>query len=168
MPIKAVHSALPLNASAALLLIISTLIERAPLLVWNVSASVPVGLYMLRPEASHVGDTAAVRLPLHVRQVADDRRYLPASFLLLKPVAAMPGDRVCRWQTRIFINGQLRAEAAHRDAARRPMPVWQGCRRLRAGEIFVLSPSNGSFDSRYFGPIGQDAVVGIARPIVTL
>lgn len=167
MIVKRCQGALLLTTLAALVLICVSFVERPPRLIWNDTASVPVGLYTLRPLISRVGDIVAVRLPVRSRRLADDRRYLPASALLLKPVAALPGDRVCRWQRRIFINDQFRAEAAYRDAAHRAMPVWQGCRHLKSGEIFVLSPSKDSFDSRYFGPIRRDAIVGIARAIMT-
>lgn len=40
--------------------------------------------------------------------------------------------------------------------------------RLRANELFLLSEtSDASFDSRYFGPITVDRVIGRARPLWT-
>lgn len=153
--------------AATLILIASSFVERPPRLIWNITASVPIGLYVLSPEMPRIDEIVAVHVPVHARQLAEDRRYLPASALLLKPVAAMPGDRVCNWQRRIVINGRVRAMAAYRDGEQRFMPTWQGCRRLQTSEIFVLSPSKDSFDSRYFGPIRRDAIVGVARPIVT-
>jgi len=153
--------------TTAVVLIASSCVERPPRFIWNSSASVPVGLYVLSPEMPRIGGMVAVHMPIHARQMAEDRRYLPANALLLKPIAAMPGDRVCYRQKRIFINGRVGATAAFHDTAQRLMPVWQGCRRLQASEIFVLSPQQNSFDSRYFGPIRRDAVVGVARPVVT-
>ena len=48
----------------------------------------------------------------------------------------------------------------------RPLPSWQQCRRLRSGELFLLSVTNpASFDSRYFGPVRATAVIGVARPV---
>ena len=167
MTIRTTPCVLLLKAAAALFLIWSSFAERPPRLVWNASASVPIGLYALKAEAARVGDIVALRLPRHVRRQAGARRYLPANALLLKPVAAASGDRVCRWQTRIHVNGRFHAEAARHDTARRRMPVWQGCRHLHQNEIFVLSPSRASFDSRYFGPIHRDAVVAPARPVWT-
>jgi type IV secretory pathway protease TraF len=48
----------------------------------------------------------------------------------------------------------------------RPLHAWSACRRLRPGELFLLSTTNpASFDSRYFGPVRADAVLGVAHPI---
>lgn len=121
----------------------------------------------MSPGSLRIESIAVLRLPPLARRLAARRRYLPANAVLLKPVAAMAGDRVCRWQGRVLINGEHRAEAAFRDFAGRLLPIWQGCRRLQQDELFVLSTTSGSFDSRYFGPVRQDAVIGIARPLVT-
>ena len=101
-----------------------------------------------------------MRLPAAAAELAHARGYLPRRALLLKPVVAVGGDRVCRWRSRILINGKLRAVAADQDRAGRQLPVWRGCRPLRPGEIFVLSLKPGSFDSRYFGVLTRDCTVG--------
>ena len=52
------------------------------------------------------------------------------------------------------------------DRLGRPLPSWRQCRRLRPGELFLLSRTNpASFDSRYFGPVSASAVIGVARPV---
>lgn len=150
----------------AVVLVSVSSIESSPRLLWNGSKSVPVGLYVVSSGPCSVGKIAALRLPPFAKRLAARRRYLPANAVMLKPVAAMPGDRVCRWQRRISINGQFRAEAARHDSSGRLMPIWQGCQVLRNDEIFVLSTTSGSFDSRYFGPIRRDAVIGIAKSLV--
>ena len=59
-------------------------------------------------------------------------------------------------------------QARERDGRGRPLPVWQGCRVLAAGEIFVMNwQSADSFDGRYFGPIPSSAVIGDAIPVWT-
>jgi conjugative transfer signal peptidase TraF len=96
---------------------------------------------------------------------AADRGYLPRSAYLLKTVAAASGDRVCRYGGHIFVRGVFTAHALETDSRRRPMPVWQGCRTLPAGELFLLSHAPDSFDSRYSGPVQVEQVVGRATPI---
>ncbi len=103
-----------------------------------------------------------MRLPAAAAELALARGYLPRHALLLKPVAASGGDCVCRWGRYILINGRLRAVAADRDRAGRPLPVWRGCRTLAPGDVFVLSLKPGSFDSRYFGVLARDDTVGRA------
>jgi conjugative transfer signal peptidase TraF len=137
-----------------------------PLLIWNASASVPTGLYWVERKSPGAADLAVVRLPAHVAGLAADRRYLAHSAYLLKPVAAISGDRVCRFGGHVFIRGTLTARALSMDNRRRPLPRWQGCRTLRPRESFLLSKEPGSFDSRYFGPIRAEHVVGRAMLIL--
>jgi type IV secretory pathway protease TraF len=80
----------------------------------------------------------------------------------LKPVAAVVGDRVCRFGARVFVLYRFAAFALHSDSAGRPMPIWHGCRTLKAGEIFLLAGHPASFDSRYFGALRTEHAVGRA------
>lgn len=71
----------------------SMVVHPAPRLIWNETASVPVGLYRLHPvPAPHVGDLVAVRLPEREAMLLARRGYLPSGVPLLKPVAAVAGS----------------------------------------------------------------------------
>jgi conjugative transfer signal peptidase TraF len=137
-----------------------------PLLVWNVSASAPIGLYAIggRSEIS-AGDTVLTRVPERWRALAGARRYIPINVPLVKRVAAEPGDAVCALGHEIFVNGRWIAERRERDGAGRPMPLWSGCVTLRRGALFLLMDSPDSFDGRYFGPTERGDVIGKARLI---
>jgi conjugative transfer signal peptidase TraF len=137
----------------------------APLLVWNASPSVPVGLYRLSFRPSQTAALAVVRLPEPLRIFAETRGYLGKGALLIKPVVADAGDTVCRHGSLVTINGRAAARANPSDAKGRPLPAWSGCFLLRASDIFVLSADPDSFDSRYMGPIDRAHVVGFALPI---
>jgi conjugative transfer signal peptidase TraF len=139
-----------------------------PLLVWNASPSVPIGFYRAALRPPRTGALAILRLREPHRALAEVRGYLGPRALLIKWVAAVAGDRVCRYGSLVTINARLAAHARASDAAARPLPAWQGCTRLSAGQIFVLSAAPGSFDSRYFGPVDGTDVVGTAAPIWTL
>ena len=138
-------------------------------LIWNVSASVPLGLYRIEPAAHlRAGDLAALRPPPALARFMAARRYVEANALLLKPVAAVPCAAVCREANLITIDGAPRAAALGEDRSGRPLPSWSGCRRLEPGELFLLAPSSlDSFDSRYFGPVRISHVVGRAVPLWT-
>jgi conjugative transfer signal peptidase TraF len=132
-------------------------------LLWNASASAPVGLYLITPATSlEVGDMVAVRTPAGVRKLAAMRGYLPSGVPLVKRIAATRGSRVCAMRTRIIVNGLTLAHRRKRDAEGRLMPWWNGCRRLRTGQFLLLNRPAGSFDSRYFGPVGKEAILGKA------
>lgn len=138
-----------------------------PRLVYNASDSVPVGWYRISPADSLAsGDLVLVRLPSEVRSLAAQRGYLPANVPLLKTVAAKAPQRVCVQGSQVRIDGELVVRRLRWDRQGRALPTWQACRHLVGNELFLLSSSNpASFDSRYFGPVSVDAVIGRAQPL---
>lgn len=146
----------------------AALVPKHPRLVWNTTASTPVGLYTTLRGSPRRGELALIDPPRQVRGLAVARGYLTPASLLIKPVAAVSGDRVCRVGLKVWISGRKLATARVADAQRRRLPVWRGCQVLRPGQIFVLGIATDSFDSRYFGPIDARYVVGIAVPIWTV
>jgi conjugative transfer signal peptidase TraF len=144
-------------------LIIAPAVAPQPLFaIWNASPSVPVGLYLVTRSSMRVGDLTVVRLPPIVAAFAARRGYLPTSAYLVKPIAAVSGDIVCRLGERVFVRGVLAGMAKTADSEGNAMPVWQGCRILQAGEVFVLADHPASFDSRYFGPLDTASIAGRA------
>ena len=140
-----------------------------PTLIANLTQSMPRGFYRLVPhEPPRHRDLVIVRLPLRCANFAAERGYLPAGRPVLKRIAAIAGDRVCRSGPFVSINGRLAAFAHPRDRAGRPLPYWAGCHHLRADEFFVLGDKVGSFDSRYFGVVPYADLIGVARPLWTL
>jgi conjugative transfer signal peptidase TraF len=137
----------------------------APLYVLNLSPSVPVGLYRLEGRNPHRGGLAVIRLSRPWRDLAASRGYLPPGIWLIKPVAALAGDRICRLDGKITINGRLAALAQPADKMGRDLPEWTGCKTLIEGEIFLLSTTEGSFDGRYFGVTPRSALIANAVPV---
>jgi conjugative transfer signal peptidase TraF len=136
-------------------------------LIWNASASVPLGLYRIeRPTGLEVGDLVAVMPPERLAAFMVTRGYIGADVPLLKHVAGLPGQRICRSGPAITVDGVVLGEALPRDRLGRDLPDWQGCRLLQDGEIFLMNREvRDSLDGRYFGPLPADAVIGMARPI---
>lgn len=134
-----------------------------PLLV-NESSSLPRGLYLRRAGAPGRGAVVAAPPPpaagpyLAGLGVRNDR-------LLLKRVAGMAGDRVCRHGGRVSL-GRRTVRALSHDRRGAPLPAWSGCRRLGAGEFFLLGDTADSFDSRYFGPVAAATVTGVYREVL--
>lgn len=139
-----------------------------PRLIWNASASMPVGLYRIDVgRAAATGDLALIEPPDAVAALLATRGYLPRGVPLLKRVAATDGALVCRTGHFVTIDGFGAARARARDRLGRPLPRWLGCRRLQRGEIFLLGAAPDSFDSRYFGALPAPAVIGTAHPLLT-
>jgi conjugative transfer signal peptidase TraF len=145
---------------------LATLARPAPWLVWNASASAPIGLYRVLPGKPVRGDLVLVHTPDSVRQFAAERGYLPQNVPLVKRVEALDGDIVCAADDVISVNGRVIAERMARDRLGRPLPNWSGCHLLDSGEAFLLMEAVAdSFDSRYFGPIPTTAIIGRLVPL---
>lgn len=146
------------------LLGLTIVVPPSPRLVWNASASAPIGLYAVAPGASvQAGDMVVARLPENWRAFAARRRYLPVNVPLVKQVAAVAGDQVCAVGADVRVNGRRIAERRSADGAGRPLPWWRGCIRLGQGQFFLLMPGRpASFDGRYFGSTEGAQLVGKA------
>jgi len=158
------------GAGAALAALLLPALHRPQLrLVWNASASVPLGLYGIEPNAvPRVGDLVAVRPSPALTRFMAERRYVEANALLVKPVAALAGTTFCRTNMRVTIDGRAVATALPRDRIGRPLPRWSGCRRVARNELVLIAPAlRASFDSRYFGPVDRARVIGRAIPLWT-
>lgn len=152
------------TAAGIAVMLVSAAIPPAPRLVWNASASAPVGLYAVTPGASaEPGDMVIARVPDRFRLLAAERRYLPMNVPLVKRVAAQAGDEVCALGQEIFVNGGWTAERRLADGQGRPMPTWSGCIRLHGRQLFLLMDNPASFDGRYFGATEERDIIGKAR-----
>lgn len=134
----------------------ASFLPRRPLFVWNFTASAPVGLYrtLPRPTAGTIaarGDWVAVEPSPALRALMAEMGVLERGRLLVKRVAAVSGDEVCREGLLVTINGREAAVARAHPSSGAPMPAWSGCHRLGPDDIFLLGQADGSFDGRYFG-----------------
>ncbi|MFV1876413.1 S26 family signal peptidase [Nioella sp.] len=158
-----------LAAGLSLSLLAVAQIDRAPRLIWNASASVPIGLYVVRASnPPSLGDLVAVRLPDDLSSWVVERGYVGAETLLLKRTEAVSGMTVCRNNLEITIDGRAVAKAASADQQSRPLPRWTGCVTLGSDEVFLLVAGVAdSLDGRYFGPLSADTILGRAIPLWT-
>jgi type IV secretory pathway protease TraF len=150
-----------LLAATALVLII-WLIPR-PLVIWNASKSVPIGWYFVEHRQPKLREIAVVKLEDWPKFYASSRGYLPVNVWLLKPVAALSPALVCRFGRYVFIDGKLLAHAKLFDRQRRILPRWKGCTSLKSDEVFLIARPSNSFDSRYFGLVKLNQVIGVAH-----
>ena len=140
-----------------------------PRLIWNASGSTPIGLYAIeRSPRLEVTDLVAVDAPEPLASFLAGRGYLPRGVPLLKRVAGLPGQRVCRAGAQVSVDGVPMGDALARDRLGRELPIWQGCRRIAAGEICLKNWSVAdSLDGRYFGPLPTGTIIGRAMPVWT-
>lgn len=155
------------TAIAAALIVVPSFGPWSPRLLWNASASVPIGLYLLRPaDQVAVGDLVAVQPPSELSDFLDERGYLPRYVPLLKHVMALPGAMICRAGNTIIVDQSVVGFAHLLDSLGRNLPRWEGCRHLSDGEIFLMnSDAPDSLDGRYFGPLPSTAITARLVPV---
>ncbi len=138
-------------------------------LLWNASASAPVGLYMIDSDGPvEVTDLVVVDAPEPLAAFLAERGYLPKGVPLLKRILGVAGQTVCRANLTITVDGVVMGDARERDRAGRALPVWQGCRRIPTGEVFLMNwQVPDSLDGRYFGQTSTNQIIGRATPLWT-
>jgi type IV secretory pathway protease TraF len=147
-------------------LVAPTIVRVPPALLWNVTASAPIGLYWVRGGGSlGVGDWVAARAPQNLRTMFAERGYLPPETPLVKQITALSPQRVCRLGARVTVGARTVAWARTRDWMGRVLPVWGGCRRLHNDQLFLLNAARDSLDGRYFGPSSARDIVGHLTPL---
>lgn len=129
---------------------------------FNVTPSMPVGLYRLVGELPERGDPVAFCLDGNgpFSRLAEDRRYIPGSRCpLLKKLAALPDDTLVIDAEGIHILPPGGADFhlwPHSriktvDSQGRPVPSALTAGVIPPGQALTLGQHPGSFDSRYFG-----------------
>ena len=100
------RSIIPAMLLGALMLAFSWCTHPTPRLLWNASASVPIGLYAVHPVGQlHVGQLLIVSPPPPLARFLAARHYLPMGVPLIKHIAALPGQTVCRIGSTITVDG---------------------------------------------------------------
>jgi conjugative transfer signal peptidase TraF len=143
------------------------LVKPMPCIVYNATASAPIGYYVVLPAFPlHRGDLVLVNPPYAARHLAAERNYLPTGVPLVKRIAAMGGELVCAGADGVSIRGVVVAHALVADTRGRRLPAWSGCGALGPDEVFLLTADiPTSFDSRYFGPVPAGSVIGRLAPL---
>lgn len=143
----------------------------------NLTPSYALGIWRIEPldREPVIGDLVFLCPPRTVAiALALDRGYMRRGLCpgwitpLIKTVAALPGQRVAVGAA-VSINGRPLPHSAVRglDAENRILRPWPGG-VVPAGHLFLHSDFRGSYDSRYFGPVPADGVLGLARPIAVI
>jgi conjugative transfer signal peptidase TraF len=162
----------PSGVLAAIVIIVAAIAlmprqSRALRVVYNASGSAPIGWYRIEHGAPGRGDLVLFTPSPPLESMLVTHGILRPGIPLMKRVVAIAGDSVCRFGRGVSINGEALAEAMERDQNGRPLPVWEGCFTLLPGQFFVVQEHRFSFDSRYFGPVSECQIIGVAHPIWT-
>jgi len=141
-------------------------VSPADRLIWNRTGSAPQGLYWLSDEPFTHGRWVVVSARSAEAQWAEERGFVGRNWPLLKQIAGMSGDKICRSGGAVSINGRAVVEAREVDSRGRALPVWRGCIVVGEDEFFLLTPHPDSLDGRYFGAIERSDLTGVAIPLL--
>jgi conjugative transfer signal peptidase TraF len=155
-----------LTLSGIFLLAFGRVFDPVDRLIWNRTASAPTGLYWLSDDPFTHGRWVVVSSQSDIAEWVEMRGYVGKDWPLLKQIAGMSGDEICRNGHEIRINNQAVAFAKTVDSLGRRLPVWYGCNILQSDEVFLLTAHPASLDGRYFGPIKQTDLDGVAIPLI--
>lgn len=143
-------------------------------IMWNITDSLPPGIYYLDSQKSLKRNNLIVFCPILDDQIVNKFSFVDNSsrFLrscdshvipFLKPIAAVEGDTVKVTDGELFINDHKYADIAKSSALPHVKP---GTYQVAKDTVWVISQYNPrSFDSRYFGPIHLSQVFTNAKPL---
>ena len=130
-------------------------------LIYNRTASLPIGWYWVERSVKPVrGDMVAFPVPVSVKGLVHERRYLPDGAYLVKMVVGMAGDFVCMQDGVFTVNDAVVGSVLTTDSAGRALPRVDVCEQVAPGEIYVASGHPRSFDSRAFGAVKAAEIRG--------
>jgi len=142
-----------------------------PRVIWNATASVPVGLYGVRPTQHFAVNDIVIAIPPEPwAHILAERRLLPHGIPLIKKIAAVARQTVCRIGLLVLVDGVVIGNARATDTCGRSLPVWQGCgcATIQNNHLFLMNTNEpASFDGRYFGPVPTSSIEGRAIPLRT-
>jgi len=98
----------------------------------------------------------------------DDRMtpWYSQGTIFIKQVAALSGDRVDVDEQGMHVNGQTVTDTLLlTDTLNKPVEAFTRSEVVQSGHYWVLGTSPDSFDSRYWGPIQRDQVIGMATAV---
>ncbi|OYU74984.1 MAG: signal peptidase I [Alphaproteobacteria bacterium PA3] len=143
-------------------------LKTKPPVILNETPSMAKGAYLRVGEVEGLkrGDIIAMPMNNTARNYLVKKLGYPKDTMLIKRVAGLSGDLVCRQGSVVTINKRT-VVAALSDHQGNSLPAWFGCRTVSTNEVFILGDNPSSFDSRYFGPVSRSELVGIYRAAIT-
>lgn len=136
--------------------------ENQDVVLFNHSPSVPVGFYV----RDYSDLTRGMFVTVRARDVAPIQaaahQYDEEGDRFIKRLAAVAGQHVCSDGRTLSVDG---VDAAVVQSRAGGPQAWVGCRTLAPSEILLLGDSADSFDGRYWGPIRDDLIEGVWRPL---
>lgn len=103
----------------------------------------------------------AALAPENGAALALERQYFPPKIPLIKTVWAISGEEICHIDGQVLVKERPALNVLKHDVLGRLLPSRSGCYELLEDEVFLVSTDvQTSFDSRYFGPVKRENLLG--------
>lgn len=149
------------------IIFLSILFSGKNFILFNVTPSLPRGVYLLLP-AKNIkrGDTVVFDVPEELRKY----EYIPKyTKLLLKNVGALANDKVSIKDDMLYINDSSYGKIYVKDGQGTILPkLNENELQPKNNEFLPLAPHQNSFDGRYYGTIKLDKVKNKAKLILQI
>jgi len=125
----------------------------------NPTASQPYRIFIiLKGQPPGRGSLVAFRFP--------GTRYYREGVLFVKEVKGLPGDRLeIQGDRTVRLNGEFLDTVRASDSQGRAVDPFLYDGVIPIGSYFLYSPARNSYDSRYYGLIKKERIVGKAIPL---
>lgn len=125
----------------------------------NPTESQPYRFFLILKKASFKhGDLVAFRFP--------GSRYYKEGLLFVKEIEGIPGDHLAVRQDRTaWLNGEFLDKVRATDSQGRPVEPYLYDGIIPEGRYFLYASAPKSYDSRYYGLIERERVVGRVIPL---
>ena len=136
----------------------------------NTSSSVPIGLYRKEalPEKLSKGQFVLLFVPENLKQFLYSSGGFPKRWKLLKQIGGVEGDSFKIENGKFYINNKFIGNVHKTDSKGRAIPGIEPNKKqiVKSGNVLLVATGlELSFDSRYFGEVGKENIIGIATPI---
>ncbi len=146
--------------------------------LFNVSGSIPTGLYWITKRPVQTGEYVLFCPPQKaIFDEALTRGYIRSGFCpggfgyLMKRVLGVHGDTVSITPQGVLVNNRLIKHSVpfQKDEQERPLPrLVLNQYRLKKSELLLMTEQSAlSFDARYFGLIQRSQVKAVIKPVLT-
>jgi conjugative transfer signal peptidase TraF len=141
-------------------------------IVWT--DSLPRGLYWVHPGAIRRGVVVSACLPPNIARFGMRRGYIPTGYCpsgsggIAKLIAAIGGDTVRVDASGMSINDHFWPWSTPTKTDWSGLPLRKKSRtyHIPPGMVVLMGLNARSWDARYFGPVPQSLVSGIATPLL--
>jgi len=123
-----------------LFMVLITLNTKGPLLIYNATNSLPIGLYLVdKEEIYEIDDIILIKPEKQVKKLIENRNLLPKDGYLMKPIAALSGDFVCAKKNQLWINNMHFGSIKKTDKNGQLLSVFQ-CERRNKEYCWYYNP----------------------------